>query len=218
MTQLIQFANKKAELHAPGLIWFPEIKLMGISDIHFEKGSFFGRFGSFLPPYDTASTLEQMEQAIERFQPDTMVALGDSFHDVHATDRLREEDRQRLQTLIDQVRDWIWIEGNHDPAICNTIPGLRCRQYIKDDLHFRHIATGDDLWEISGHYHPKARLSIKGHRMSGACFVKSGRKLIMPAFGAYTGGLDIDSAAFTTAIPQQNRDVYFIHQQKVYAV
>ncbi|MFO1243401.1 MAG: ligase-associated DNA damage response endonuclease PdeM [Rickettsiales bacterium] len=219
MSCTITFAGQQVEMQPEGVLWFPELRLLCAADIHFEKGTFFQRFATFLPPYDTRATLARLAEIIARLQPDRFIALGDSFHDRHAVSRMQPEDKEFLRTLIGSVRDWIWVQGNHDPEIALDIPGSRTEEYQHGNIRFRHELEQESAdWEISGHYHPKARVSVRGHGISGPCFLRMGNRLILPSFGSYTGGLDIFSREFRAIAPSEPRSIYLVHQSRVYAV
>lgn len=218
MSCTTRLGNHEALLHGSGMVWLPELKLLCASDIHLEKGSFFRRFGSLLPPYDTQDTLEKLARGIAQFQPDIVVALGDSFHDASAGERMDASVKNRLNALIAQVPDWRWVMGNHDPAIDASIGGTRCEETEAGGIRFRHETEGGDIPEVSGHYHPKAALRIGGHRISGPCFVQRGQRLVLPAFGSFTGGLDVNSADFLQVVPREQRRLFLLHQERVYGL
>lgn len=185
------------ELHAlpSGALWVPEHGLLCVSDLHLGKAERMARRGNgLLPPYDSADTLQRLFQAVETLEPVTVVCLGDSFDDLAAADGLAETDRLRLIRLM-AGRDWIWIEGNHDPGPLE-LGGRHLAEYRCDTLTFRHIALhGPVMGEISGHYHPKATVGAKGRRVRRPCFLTDGNRLILPAFGTFTGGLDCTDPA-----------------------
>lgn len=171
------------------LVW-PEGKTLAVADLHFEKGSGLARKGTLLPPYDSAATLARLARAIALHKPRRVLCLGDSFHDGHAPLRLGEADAAALRALT-QGREWIWIAGNHDPAPPLDLGGRVEREIVLGPLLFRHEAkAGPCAGEVSGHFHPKAWVATRGRRTGGRCFVEDGRRLILPAFGAYAGGLD----------------------------
>ncbi|MEM7222287.1 MAG: ligase-associated DNA damage response endonuclease PdeM [Pseudomonadota bacterium] len=173
------------------LVW-PERRLLAVADLHFEKGTAFAERGRLLPPYDTAATLRALSDAMERHRPDTVICLGDSFHDQGAGERLDPGDGQVLATLT-QGRDWIWVAGNHDPLPPEAWGGRVESEVALGALTFRHEAENAALvaGEVSGHFHPKAAVRLRARRLTARCFVTDGRRLILPAFGAYTGGLDV---------------------------
>ena len=175
------------------LVW-EEQKLLVVSDLHLEKGSSFAARGVLLPPYDTVATLSRLSAVIARHDPRMVIALGDSFHDREAHQRLSKSDRDALSALQAQ-RDWIWISGNHDPALPSDLGGMVATEVAIGPIHFRHEPTGA-FGEIAGHLHPKARVATRGRAMERRCFASDGERAVMPAFGAYTGGLSIRDAAF----------------------
>ena len=162
--------------------------------MHLEKGSSFAARGVLLPPYDTPATLARLAAAVARYNPKTVIALGDSFHDRDAHERLAAPDRAVVDAL--QVgRDWIWIAGNHDPALPPDIGGTVAHEVSIGPLVFRHEPTGA-VGEIAGHLHPKARVPTRGRAIDRRCFACDGERAVMPAFGAYAGGLSIRDRAF----------------------
>jgi len=175
------------------LLWRDE-RLLVVSDLHLEKGSSFARRGVLLPPYDSAATLARLTQLILRHDPRTVIALGDSFHDDEAHARLDAADREAIRAL-QRGREWVWIAGNHDPDLPAEIGGTRAAELRVGPLAFRHEPTGAH-GEIAGHLHPKARVATRGRAIDRRCFASDGRRAIMPAFGAYAGGLSIRDAAF----------------------
>ena len=177
-----------------GALFWEEQRLLVVSDLHLEKSSSFATRGVLLPPYDTAATLGRLSAVIARHDPRMVIALGDSFHDRDAHGRLSASDRDAIAGL--QVRrDWIWISGNHDPALPADLGGVVASEVAIGPIAFRHEPTGA-AGEIAGHLHPKARLSTRGRSMERRCFASDGERAVMPAFGAYTGGLSIRDAAF----------------------
>ncbi len=209
------------------MLWWPAQRLLCAADIHFEKASFFSYFGSFLPPYDSLETLERLQAAIVEHEPHSFIALGDSFHDVHAAARMDGKVLTLLNDLIATVPDWQWVTGNHDPTIDTRVIGRRIAEVQIENIIFRHEYEFDStLAEISGHFHPKASVTIKGTRISGPCFLlgHSGagdsavERLIMPAFGTLTGGMSINSVELLRRIPLETRAVCLTHQQNVYAI
>ena len=177
-----------------GALFWEEPRLLVVSDLHLEKGSSFATRGVLLPPYDTVATLGRLSTVIARHDPRMVIALGDSFHDRSAHDRLSAADRDALSALQAR-RDWIWISGNHDPVLPSDLGGLVASQVAIGPVVFRHEPTGAS-GEIAGHLHPKARVSTRGRSMERRCFACDGERAVMPAFGAYTGGLSIRDVAF----------------------
>lgn len=175
------------------LVWREE-RLLVVSDLHLEKGSSFAARGVLLPPYDSTATLARLAAAIARHDPRTVIALGDSFHDREAHQRLPEAERDALAALR-RGRDWIWIAGNHDPAPPGDLGGTVADSIVVGPLTFRHEPTGA-AGEIAGHLHPKARVAARGRAVERRCFATDGDRAVMPAFGAYAGGLSIRHSAF----------------------
>ncbi|HEX3116665.1 MAG TPA: ligase-associated DNA damage response endonuclease PdeM [Bradyrhizobium sp.] len=177
-----------------GALFWQEQSLLVVSDLHLEKGSSFARRGVLLPPYDTAATLGRLAAVIARHDPRMVIALGDSFHDTTAHERMSAPDRDAI-AAFQAGRDWIWISGNHDPALTPDLGGVVAHEVAIGPIAFRHEPTGA-AGEIAGHLHPKARVAARGRSMERRCFACDGERAVMPAFGAYTGGLSIRDAAF----------------------
>ena len=191
----IEFANHQFTASPTGALFWDEQKLLIVSDLHLEKGSNFAGRHSFLPPYDTKATLEKLIKAIEEFQPKSLLFLGDTFHDTSSLDRMHKDDKEVFSDIISTYKIF-WIEGNHDefhrPA---NIDGTEMMAI--QNLIFSHIADPEQPRpEISGHYHPAIKFTHKGQKVRRPCFVATDKKLIMPAFGAFTGGLDIIDPAY----------------------
>ena len=178
------FASPEGALH-----WRAEGALL-VADLHLEKASWFARLGQFLPPYDSLATLQALEREVERTCATRLYCLGDSFHDRFGCDRLPQSARDLLTSLTEKL-DWIWIVGNHDPGFSDQCGGRIEEECEVAGVVLRHEAIeGDPRPEMSGHFHPKFRLSLRGRAVSRRCFVASQTKLILPAYGAFTGGLD----------------------------
>ncbi len=172
-----------------GALFWEEQSLLVVSDLHLEKGSSFAARGVLLPPYDTVATLGRLAAVIARHDPRMVIALGDSFHDRDAHGRLSAPDRGTIAALQAR-RDWIWISGNHDPALPSDLGGVVAHEVAIGPIAFRHEPTGA-VGEIAGHLHPKARVTRRGRSMERRCFACDGERAVMPAFGAYAGGLSI---------------------------
>jgi DNA ligase-associated metallophosphoesterase len=202
--------------HVSGALWWPGAATLVIADLHFEKGSAFAVQGRLLPPYDSAFTLERLEGLMARFRPRRVICLGDSFHDGRAGERLPSSLGERLASLA-QATDWIWIQGNHDPAPPGSWGGRVLDAFAEGPLQFRHEAAAHRAaGEISGHFHPKAGITWRGRRVTGRCFVEDGRRLILPAFGAYAGGLDAHDAAISGLFPSGFR-VHIVGREKLHS-
>jgi DNA ligase-associated metallophosphoesterase len=177
-----------------GALYWPEEGLLAIADLHLEKGSSFAARGVLLPPYDTAATLARIARLVVRYAPRVVVALGDSFHDGDGPARIAATDRAALAAL-QRGREWIWIAGNHDPDRADGVGGSFAGLLGVGALSFRHEPSGTD-GEIAGHLHPVARVHGRGRTVSRRCFASDGARLVMPAFGAYAGGLNVRHRAF----------------------
>lgn len=186
-----------AELHAlcDGALFWPDENLLVVSDLHLEKGSSFARRGQLLPPFDSAVTLARLAALIAHHAPRRVIALGDSFHDTEGAARLSPDDRAALAALM-AGRDWLWILGNHDPEPDETVGGDFSVSLAWSGITFVHEPTAGARAEIAGHLHPCARVSHRGRGLSRRCFATDAARIIVPAFGAYTGGLSIRHAAF----------------------
>lgn len=183
-------------------LWWPAERMLIVSDLHFEKGSAMARRGhGLLPPYDSAATLTLLEGLLAKYRPARLLALGDSFHDGEAFARLSRDETDRL-TALSQRQEMIWISGNHDPEPPAHIGGRVLAEYRCGPLLFRHEPQpGRATGEVAGHLHPKAQVRGRGRSVRARCFVTDGLRLIVPAFGAYTGGLDVMDAAFRPLFP-----------------
>ncbi|HEU0067462.1 MAG TPA: ligase-associated DNA damage response endonuclease PdeM [Sphingomonas sp.] len=173
-----------------GALYWPARRALLVADLHFEKASWFARFGQLLPPYDSIATLADLTTLADATAAVEIWCLGDSFHDVEGCERLPPRAQAMLRDLTDRLR-WVWITGNHDPAIADHCGGEIAREMVVDELVLRHEADPRERRpELSGHFHPKLRVTVRGRRVARRCFVASTTKLILPAFGALTGGLD----------------------------
>ena len=199
------------------LIW-PEKNTVVVSDLHLAKGTSYASRGIFLPPYDSIETLSVLNGVLTYYSPNRVICLGDSFHDNDAPKRLGPEEKDIIRQFT-QLYDWIWITGNHDPTPTPTLGGKIASHISIANLMFRHITIGRvTKGEISGHFHPKARLKIKGKKLSARCFISDGTdRLILPAFGTYTGGLDISHPTIK-ALFSGNYMIFLLGQRKVFTL
>jgi DNA ligase-associated metallophosphoesterase len=181
---------------AGALYWESEDTLL-VADLHLEKGAAFAARGMMLPPYDTRSTLQRLAACLDHFSPRRVVALGDSFHRSELAGRLSADDREELATL-QQGRDWYWILGNHDPDLPESIGGFVCRSLMIGGITLCHQPSLSRAPEIAGHLHPVARIARRGEGIRRKCFATDGHRLVMPAFGAYAGGLNVLDEAFSS--------------------
>lgn len=184
------FAGETFVASPEGALHWPSQEALLVADLHLEKASWFARLGQFLPPYDSVATLSALADLVQATGVRKLYCLGDSFHDRFGCDRLPEQTRSMLREMTDQL-EWTWILGNHDPGFADHCGGILVEEAEVNGIVLRHEADRDDpLPEISGHYHPKYRVNVRGRHVSRRCFVASRTKLILPAFGSLTGGLD----------------------------
>jgi hypothetical protein len=201
-----------------GAIYWPDEKLLVVADLHFEKGSAFAARGVLLPPYDTATTLARLAILIERYAPRVVIALGDSFHDGGGPSRMADISRTALASL-QRGRDWVWIAGNHDPDPADGIGGRFADVLALGPLTFRHEPSPHPCdGEIAGHLHPLARVAQRGRAVSRRCFASDGRRLVMPAFGAYAGGLNVRNRAFTSLFEAVEFTAHMLGERRLYAI
>jgi len=204
-------------LDRSGAAVWPAEKTLVFADLHFEKGSAYAKRGSLLPPYDTRTTIKRMGEVIGRHKPLRVIALGDSFHDGEAADRLDREECEMLARLAAGT-EWIWVEGNHDPKPPAWIGGRVAAEIALGGLVFRHVpGGGTQAGEVAGHLHPATVVRRNGMSVRRRCFVSDGARLLLPAFGAYAGGLDVRDAAITSLFAD-GFAVYALGRERVYAV
>jgi DNA ligase-associated metallophosphoesterase len=200
----VHLAGERLMLDPTGAVLWPAAGMLVVSDLHLEKGSSYARHGMLLPPWDTHATLDRLAILLRRYQPPTVVALGDSFHDKDGGSRLPRTELARLNAMAAAHR-FIWVLGNHDPHPAAGIGGEWVAEFATHPLVFRHRAQPAANGEISGHWHPKAAAPARGGSVSRPCFIVDSRRIVMPAFGAYTGGLDVGHAAITRLFPRGAR-------------
>lgn len=186
-----------------GGLWWADQRLLVLSDLHLEKASSYAARGQMLPPYDTRATLRRVERLVEALEPRRVISLGDSFHDRGARPRMAADDVARVRRLTDAC-EWVWIEGNHDPAPPADLGGHAAFELTIGPLTFRHVPTvGPAPGEVAGHLHPCARVMGRdGRSVRARCFVMDGERLVMPAYGALAGGLNVLDPAFASLFPQ----------------
>ena len=186
-----------------------------VSDLHLEKGSHFAARGQLLPPYDTRETLARLAPIFRRYAPAQVVFLGDSFHDRRAAGRMEAGDVARLRDLTGRVSDWLWVTGNHDPEPPEGFGGRILDELALGPLTFRHEAVPGAVGELSGHLHPVAAVLVPGRRVRERCFASDGIKLILPAFGAYAGGLNVLDPAVSGLLAERF-EVHLLARGKVH--
>lgn len=198
-----------------GAAYVPDYRALLVADLHFEKGSSLASRGVHLPPYDTASSLEALAAAIARHRPVRVVALGDSFHDGGAGHRLATADRERIARLGQSV-EWLWIAGNHDPHPQEDLTGPVAESIALGPLTLRHAPTPGAEGEIAGHLHPVASVTSRGRRLRRRCFIASAHRLVMPAFGAFTGGLEVTAPSFAALFGTSGFRVWMLGRARIH--
>ena len=212
----VHLAGERLMLDPMGGLFWPETGLLAVSDLHLEKGSSQARRGSLLPPWDTQATLDRLTLLLRRWKPRIVVTLGDSFHDPEAASRLPRAELARLNAMT-EAHSFIWVLGNHDPHPPNGVGGAFVEEFATHPLLFRHEAVPRAaVGEIVGHHHPRASIPARGATVSRPCFVFDSRRLMMPAFGAYTGGLDVRAPAIARLFPRGGR-VFLLGKDRLFS-
>jgi hypothetical protein len=212
----IHLAGERLMLDPMGAVFWPAQRMLAVSDLHLEKGSSFARKGMLLPPWDTHATIDRLILLLRRWSPETVVALGDSFHDALGSGRLPVTEQRRLNAMTEAHR-FIWVQGNHDPTPPDGLGGIWVETHTAGPMVFRHEAISTaDPGEIVGHHHPKATIPARAGSVSRPCFVFDGRRLMMPAFGAYTGGLDVRDPAINRLFPRGGR-VFLLGKDRLFS-
>jgi DNA ligase-associated metallophosphoesterase len=217
-SQSLSICGKQFVADMSGALYWPGERMLIVADLHLEKASAHAARGTMLPPYDTRDTLERLAVAIDRYDPAVVVALGDSLHDRGAAERISSRDLAGLDILREDRR-WIWVTGNHDPEIAGKLGGEVVDALAVGGLRLVHIPTpGRATHEIAGHLHPAARLSLYGHAMRRPCFIGNRLRLVLPAFGTFTGGLNVLDEAFLPLFANDGFGVWMLGQEGVYPV
>ncbi len=197
------FAGQRLLLDPAGALWWPEQHLLAVADLHLEKATACAEQGQLLPPWDTRATLDRLALLLRRYAPRRVVALGDSFHDERGAARLLPAEAKRLSAMA-AAHSFLWIRGNHDPAPPAALPGDAAGEWTAVGITFRH-EPGGSTPEICGHLHPKASVNTRAGTVTRACFAASPQRLLLPAFGAFTGGLDLRHPAIAALFPRGGR-------------
>jgi len=214
----IHLAGERLMLDPAGILAWPARRLLAVADLHLEKGSHFAAGGRFLPPYDTRETLARLGTALRRWRPERLVLLGDSFHDPGGAARLPTAETALLHRLLDGL-EVIWVLGNHDPVPPEGLPGSAVEEWRDGPLAFRHQARPGAVQgaEISGHFHPKATMPTRCGGITRPCFVADAKRVMLPAFGAYTGGLDAADPAIAGLFPRGAR-LFLLGQDRLFSM
>jgi DNA ligase-associated metallophosphoesterase len=201
-----------------GAVWWPAERMLIVADLHLEKGSSRAARGYLIPPYDTSATLAALSMLRQRYQPRVILALGDSFHDVRAGERMAPCDAETL-ALLSHGCDWLWVAGNHDPRAPIAVRGEWMAEWGSGTLMFRHEPLEDAAHgEIAGHLHPVAKIQVRGRNLRCRCFVTDGLRAVIPAFGAYTGGLNLCDEAFEPLFARRSMRVWMLGDESVYPI
>jgi uncharacterized protein len=214
----ISFAGLEMLPHLSGALYVPTLKTLLIADLHLEQGAAMARRGVHLPPYDTVETLEALEQVIAECAPEKLYLLGDSFHDAAGHLLIDEREATRL-TRITQEVPTIWISGNHDPDPKTGLGGEHVDEIrLLDGITLRHEPRRNlkNAFEISGHLHPGCAIEQRGIHVRGKCFASDGQRLILPAFGRYTGALNIKSGAYDGLFNPAETQVWMLGETRIH--
>lgn len=212
----LSFAGCELLLDTRRALFWPALSCLIVSDLHLEKGSFLRQYNAALPCLDTEDTLTRLEALINSYHPRHVVCLGDSFHDAHADQRMRRQTVERLNGLCQRVDQWSWILGNHDPKIPASLYGEAIPHIRLGPIYLSHEPAAHDFPQIFGHFHPKLQLKYRGVRLNGRCFCVSKSRLLMPAFGAYTGGLSVRDSAISAAMNDEDSTHFLIYNHKLW--
>ncbi|MBD2840947.1 ligase-associated DNA damage response endonuclease PdeM [Erythrobacter rubeus] len=201
----LPFAGEELVLMKSHGVYWPRERALLVADLHLEKGSWYARQGQMLPPYDSRETLERIADSVKATGARRVITLGDNFHDDAGTDRLDPHATGMLEALTRSL-DWVWITGNHDEEMSRAFGATLVEELELNGIILRHEAKrGETRPELSGHYHPKMRLKVRNRHIARPCGVLSrtagqGDRMILPAFGAYTGGMDAGSLEILRAL------------------
>jgi DNA ligase-associated metallophosphoesterase len=213
----IHFRNERLMLDPSGAAFWPAKRVLIVADLHFEKPSAFATPGTLLAPYDIKATIERLNRLVRLYRPSKVVVLGDSLHNKETIARLGRDDKARIEAMAREAQ-FIWVADNHAP-VPQGMPGQCVALYREGPFTFRHEASprlGSREIEISGHYHPKASIEARAKRVSRPCFVTDASRLVLPAFGAYTGGLDVRDPAIARLFPRGFR-VFLLGQDQLFS-
>ena len=200
------------------VLYWPAHRMLVVSDLHFGKGQSLNCYGNFIPTFDTAATLKNLQQVIADYSPKHVLALGDSFHDQRSGEKMSLSDTENLQQLCESTERWTWILGNHDEQMDRLWPGEYLVNVVVEDIHFLHEPEAGLTHQIVGHFHPKHTARLKGANINGRCFIKSDSTLIMPSFGSYTGGLSVADEVIQTALDNQITGLFLCFRQQIFSM
>ena len=217
-TAVLKLRGHSLVADCSGVLYWPEEDTLVVSDLHLEKGSSFAKKGMMVPPYDTGLTLDALTEAVMRYAPKRIISLGDSFHDGGGAARLPLPYKEKLLAIMAE-RDWIWISGNHDPEPPEGLPGTTHFEVALGDLIFRHEPSeAYTRGEVAGHLHPAGKIKKRGRAVRRPCFISDTERLIMPAFGAYTGGLNVAHKAFKGLFDETKKVAHLLGKDRIYTI
>ena len=209
----INFNNHKFQISKEGILFWFDKQIAIIADLHLEKGSSFGPSGQFLPPYDSEETLNKIFKTIKNHKIKTIILLGDTFHDKNAFDRMSEKVFILFKSLIEKY-EVIFILGNHESKFeIGRISFLN--EYVIDDIHFIHQALPTSIFQISGHFHPVASVKSSIKKITAKCLLHTNNHIILPSFGQYTGGLNINNPVFKPFVNNDSK-IYMLTKKSIY--
>mgnify|MGYP003134239188 CR=1 FL=1 len=211
----IRFFGHDFVLHPAGILIWPQENLAVVADLHLEKASFYARHGQFLPPQESFETLRALSDQLEFCSVKKLILLGDSFHDSHGFSRMDEPSKKMLDALTARY-EFIWVTGNHDKDFIPDNAEIY-HDYILQNLTFRHEAVPETQGEISGHFHPKVRFLLKGQRINHPCFIADQTRMILPAYGTLTGGMDIFLPPFDTLFTK-DFTAHILGKEQIYSI
>ena len=214
----IEFRDTHLIIDLSGCLYWPDENTLVVSDLHLEKGSSLATRGILVPPYDSGATLEHLAARLAKWQPKQVICLGDSFHDDGASSRLPKSCKERLSEVMHR-REWVWICGNHDPSPPKHLGGVHSSELYLGPLMFRHEPLAGFIpGEISGHLHPCAKIRRRGKTVRRRCVAGDGERMILPAFGAYTGGLNLRDPAYSGLFQEKSLKAWMLGNQSVYQI
>ena len=211
--KVINFNNHEFKINNDGILFWLEKKIAIVSDLHLEKGSSFASLGQFIPPFDSEETLKKLINFLKTHEVQTIILLGDTFHDRGALNRMSSKVKSIFDSLVENY-EIIFVLGNHENKMKSAFIKFYER-YIVDDIHFLHEAVLEKKYQISGHFHPVASLKINSKQITEKCLIHSENHIIMPAFGEFTGGLNINNPVFKPFL-NRNYYIYFLTKKSVY--
>ena len=211
--KVINFNNHEFKINNDGILFWLEKKIAIVSDLHLEKGSSFASLGQFIPPFDSEETLKKLINFFKTHEVQTIILLGDTFHDRGALNRMSSKVKSIFDSLVENY-EIIFVLGNHENKMKSAFIKFYER-YIVDDIHFLHEAVLEKKYQISGHFHPVASLKINSKQITEKCLIHSENHIIMPAFGEFTGGLNINNPVFKPFL-NRNYYIYLLTKKSVY--